>query len=137
MSDLAKLTGVISEARQAIAKGNAMQVGALIERALLQAIPRRATTILTSSRGRPWHKDGLEASFNRARTKAKIEPGPDGKPKRFHDLRGTSATERVADMLDREELRQAHGWSKGEGGAARAYVDTATVVAIRNRDGKE
>lgn len=37
MSDIAKLTCLISDAREAVAKGNTMQVGALIERALAQA----------------------------------------------------------------------------------------------------
>lgn len=98
--------------------------------ALLREIPRRATTILTSSRKRPWKVEGLTGSFNDARTAAEIEPGPDGKPKRLHDLRGTSATEKVAAILESEELRASHGWSRGDTAAPAHYVDAATVVAL-------
>lgn len=102
-------------------------------RALLDDIPRVGPVMLTSSRGRPWSVEGLTGSFDDARKAAQIDPGPDGKPKRLHDLRGTSATAKVAALLESDEVRRAHGWSKGERGAASAYVDAATVVALKRR----
>lgn len=53
-------------------------------RALLDMIPKRATTVLTNSRGLPWK--GFGASFQKARDKA-LGPRP-----AFHDLHGTVAT---------------------------------------------
>jgi integrase len=57
-------------------------------RAVLAGIPKRATTILTNSRGQPWKKDGFGSSFN----KAKIAAGMQDSDLHFHDLRGTAAT---------------------------------------------
>jgi integrase len=54
--------------------------------ALLDSIPKRATTILTNSDGRPWTVDGFKSSFR----KACIRAGIDGLT--FHDLRGTAIT---------------------------------------------
>jgi integrase len=57
-------------------------------RAVLARIPKRATTILTSSKNRPWTVDGFGSSFN----KAKIDPGMADRDLHFNDLRGTAAT---------------------------------------------
>jgi len=54
-------------------------------RALLNAIPRRSTTILTNSDGHPW-KSGFTSSWNKAR-KAAGETAL-----HFHDARGTFVT---------------------------------------------
>jgi integrase len=55
---------------------------------VLASIPKRSTTILTSSRCRPWTEDGFGSSFN----KAKIDAGLAESDLHFHDLRGTAAT---------------------------------------------
>lgn len=52
--------------------------------AILAAIPRRAVTILTNSRGQPWTSDGFRASWGKAFAKAGLEG------LHFHDLRGTA-----------------------------------------------
>jgi len=57
-------------------------------RILLARIPRRATTVLTNSRKRPWTADGFGSSFNAAKRAAGIA----NKDLHFHDLRGTAAT---------------------------------------------
>ncbi len=98
--------------------------------ALMAEIPRRGVTILTTAAGRPWHKDGLGASFRRARIAAAIAPADDGTNKRLHDLRGATATETVAELFDDPRLQSRLGWSKGEGKIARAYVSPENVVAL-------
>ena len=55
-------------------------------RALLRAIPKRATVVLTNSRGLPWR--GFGSSWN----KAMKEAGLDGQDLHFHDFRGTFCT---------------------------------------------
>jgi integrase len=55
---------------------------------LLARIPKRATTILTSSRNTPWTSDGFGSSFN----KAKMDAGMSDRDLHFNDLRGTAAT---------------------------------------------
>lgn len=57
-------------------------------RDILARIPKRSTTILTSSRRRPWTADGFGSSFN----KAKIDAGLDERDLHLNDLRGTAAT---------------------------------------------
>lgn len=53
-------------------------------KAALDAQPRRAVTICTTSRGRSWTPDGFKASFGKAKDAAGIEGVT------FHDLRGTA-----------------------------------------------
>jgi hypothetical protein len=57
-------------------------------RDVLARIPKRATTVLTNSKRRPWTPDGVGSSFNRA----KIDAGMNDRNLNFHDLRGTAAT---------------------------------------------
>jgi integrase len=57
-------------------------------RTVLARIPKHATTVLTSSKRRPWTADGFGSSFNTA----KHEAGIAEKDLHFHDLRGTAAT---------------------------------------------
>src|SRR5262245_31367790 len=57
-------------------------------RAVLARIPKRATTILTSARQRPWTASGLSTAVQRAKEAANWEE----RDLHFHDLRGTAAT---------------------------------------------
>jgi integrase len=66
---------------------------------VLARIPKRATTVLTSSKRRPWTADGFGSSFN----KAKIDAGMSERDLHFNDLRGTAATKfYLADFSERE-----------------------------------
>ena len=75
-------TGKSSHRREAIIP----LYGAL--RGVLASIPKRATTILTGSKHRPWTADGFGSSFN----KAKIDAGMSERDLHFNHLRGTAAT---------------------------------------------
>lgn len=81
-------------------------------RALLKEIPRRrgtsveATTILTNTDGHPW-KTGFDASFIRAKNKAKVD-------KHFHDLRGTAATRMFLAGLTVREIAEIFTWSEDQ-----------------------
>jgi integrase len=57
-------------------------------RAVLASIPKRSTTVLTNSKGRPWSAHGLASAFY----KAKLKAGMKDRDLNFHDLRGTAAT---------------------------------------------
>lgn len=75
-------------------------------RALLKAIPKRATTVLTTTEKRPW-KSGFGASWGAAVRRAEID-------KHFHDLRGTAATRLyLADMTIRE-IAEIMAWSENQ-----------------------
>lgn len=63
----------------------AIPVGAPLK-AMLDASPRRAVTILTNSAGRPWTPDGFRASWRKTMAKAGISGLV------FNDLRGTAVT---------------------------------------------
>lgn len=73
-------------------------------RAFLDALPRRATTILTTTEGRPW-RTGFGASWGRAVRKAGID-------KHFHDLRGTAATVFYLAGLTVREIAEVMAWSE-------------------------
>lgn len=75
-------------------------------RQVLAAIPKRSTTVLTNSRGRPWTVAGFGSSFNDAK-KAALEPGRD---LHFHDLRGTAATGFYLAGLKEEAIAEILGW---------------------------
>lgn len=73
-------------------------------RALLDVIPKRATTVLTNSDGLPW-KSGFGSSWNRAVTRAGID-------KHFHDLRGTAATAFYRAGFTSREIAEVMTWSE-------------------------
>lgn len=89
-------------------------------RAVLDEIPRRGVTILTSSDGLPWKAPGhgLDSAVRRARLAAiehvrKVEgpAAPDPfEGLRFHDLRGTAAHFFLKTGLDEEEVADLFGW---------------------------
>lgn len=99
-------------------------------RALLDRIPKRATTILTSSKGRPWTPNGFGSSFNTAKHNAKIA----GKDLHFHDLRGTAATKFYIAGLPVRVIAEILAWSEDQvEKIIRRYVGraAATKEAIR------
>jgi len=57
-------------------------------RAVLDRIPKRATTVLTSARATPWTSSGLSSAVQRV----KAAPAWEERDLNFHDLRGTAAT---------------------------------------------
>ena len=68
-------------------------------------IPKRATTILTSTRGRPW-ASGFGSSWQDAVKAAGID-------KHFHDLRGTAVTEFYKADLSIREIAVILGLERG------------------------
>ena len=77
-------------------------------RDLLARIPKRATTILTSSKRRPWTADGFGSSFN----KAKIDAGMSERDLHFNDLRGTAATRFYLADLTIRQIAEILGWGE-------------------------
>jgi integrase len=66
-------------------KSVAIPVGDTLRR-FLDGMKRQGDTILVSSTGNPWTKDGFKSSFYRAVERAGIDD------RHFHDLRGTAVT---------------------------------------------
>jgi integrase len=88
-------------------------------RTLLDAIPRRATTVLTNTRKRPWTTDGFGTSFDDAKIAAKMKPNPtikgDNTPdldKHFHDLRGTAATKFYIAGIPIRSIAEIMAWDE-------------------------
>lgn len=79
-------------------------------RAVLARIPKRATTILTSSKRRPWTPDGFGSSFNTA----KHDAGIADKDLHFHDLRGTAATKFYIAGLPIRVIAEILAWSEDQ-----------------------
>jgi integrase len=77
-------------------------------RDVLAGIPKRATTILTSSRHRPWTADGFGSSFN----KAKIDAGMSERDLHFNDLRGTAATKFYIGGFSMREIAETLAWEE-------------------------
>jgi len=97
-------------------------------RDVLARISRRSPVILTSSKGRPWAKDGLSSSFD----KAKAVAWPAGDNLHFHDLRGTAATKFYLAGLDEREIAEIMAWEEDHvSRIIRRYV--GRQVAIKER----
>lgn len=78
-------------------------------RALLAEIRRcDSTTILNSSRNRPWTQPGLETALREARLKAKIEG------KRWHDMRGTYVTNLVKAGKTAQAIAEILAWDEDQ-----------------------
>jgi integrase len=75
---------------------------------LLARIPKRATTILTSSRNTPWTSDGFGSSFN----KAKMDAGMSDRDLHFNDLRGTAATKFYIARFSMREIAETLAWEE-------------------------
>jgi integrase len=99
-------------------------------RVVLARIPKRATTVLTSSKRRPWTPDGFGSSFNDAKHAADIAD----KDLHFHDLRGTAATKFYIAGLKIRIIAEILAWSEEQvERIIRRYVAraAATKEAIR------
>lgn len=97
-------------------------------RDLLARIPKRATTILTSSRRRPWTADGLGSSFN----KAKIDAGISERDLHFNDLRGTAATTFYVAGFTMREIAETLAWEEQSvEKIIRRYVGRAAAIRAR------
>jgi integrase len=79
-------------------------------REVLARIPKRSTTVLTNSKGRPWTPDGFGSSFNRA----KIDAGMNDRNLHFHDLRGTAATRFYIAGLSIRVIAEILAWSEDQ-----------------------
>lgn len=77
-------------------------------RAVLECIPERTTTILSSSRRRPWTVDGFGSSFN----KAKADAGLSDRDLHFNDLRGTAATKFYIAGFTMREIAETLAWEE-------------------------
>ena len=92
---------------------------------VLSAIPKRSTTILTNSRGRPWTKDGFGSSLN----KGKIAAGMADANLHFHDLRGTAATRFYVAGVPERAIAEIMGWDEEHVGRSEA---TKAVIRLLN-----
>ena len=77
-------------------------------RRLLASIPRRATTVLTSSYGMPWTSNGFQSSFNDAKIAAKMQEVD----LHFHDLRGTAATKLYIANIPTRVIAEVLAWDE-------------------------
>ncbi len=78
-------------------------------RAILDAIPRPAKTILTTAKGQPWATDPRPTYFMHEWRKATVAAGLDGL--HFHDLRGTTCTMLANAQCTPSEIASVLGWT--------------------------
>lgn len=94
-------------------------------RQLLARIPQRSTTILTSSRKRPWSGNGLGSSFNEAKRQA----GLSKRNLHFNDLRGTAATNFYLAGFTYREIAETMAWEeKSVERIIRKYVGNKAAI---------
>lgn len=99
-------------------------------RDVLARIPKRATTILTGSKRRPWTADGFGSSFN----KAKIDAGMSEQDLHFNDLRGTAATKFYIAGFSMREIAETLAWEEESvEKIIRRYVGRAAAIKARIR----
>ena len=92
-------------------------------REVLARIPKRATTVLTNSRGRPWGAKSLGNAFTLAKNKCGFAD------LHFHDLRGTAATRFYTAGLRENVVAEIMGWEEAHvAKIIRRYVDRSSVV---------
>jgi integrase len=99
-------------------------------RHVLDCIPKRSTTILTNTHGRPWKPNGFSTVFGRAKEAARMTE----RDLHFHNLRGTAATRFYVAGLPIRVIAEILAWSEGQvEKIIRRYVDraAATKAAIR------
>lgn len=99
-------------------------------RRVLARIPKRATTILTSSKRRPWTADGFGSSFN----KAKIDATISEQDLHFNDLRGTAATKFYIAGFSMREIAETLAWEEESvEKIIRRYVGRSAAIKARIR----
>lgn len=99
-------------------------------RDVLARIPKRSTTILTSSKRRPWTADGFGSSFN----KAKIDADMSERDLHFNDLRGTAATKFYIAGFSMREIAETLAWEEESvEKIIRRYVGRAAAIKARIR----
>jgi site-specific recombinase XerD len=84
-------------------------------KALLADIPRgESVTVINSARKRPWTEAGLESAMRRAKLDTEAAGARSVRRLRFHDLRGTAATNFIRAGLDLYDVATILGWSKAK-----------------------
>lgn len=97
-------------------------------RDVLARIPKRATTVLTSSKRRPWTADGFGSSFN----KAKIDADMSERDLHFNDLRGTAATKFYIAGFSMREIAETLAWEEASvEKIIRRYVGRTAAIKAR------
>lgn len=97
-------------------------------RDVLAGIPKRATTVLSNSRKRPWTTDGFGSSFN----KAKIDAEMSERDLHFNDLRGTAATKFYIAGFTMREIAETLAWEEESvEKIIRRYVGRAAAIKAR------
>ena len=92
-------------------------------RAVLARIPKRATTVLTHSKGRPWMARSLGNAFTKAKNKAGFAD------LHFHDLRGTAATKFYLAGLSEVLIAEIMGWeTEHVAKIIRRYVGRGAII---------
>jgi integrase len=90
---------------------------------LKQIGPKDVGVVLTHSRGKPWTGWGLQTAMQRAKTTRGI------KGLRFHDLRGTAATNFIRAGLPPADVATVMGWEPQRIQALANYVTADAVAA--------
>jgi integrase len=99
-------------------------------RDVLARIPKRSTTILTSSKRRPWTADGFGSSFNTA----KLGAGLADRDLHFNDLRGTAATKFYIAGFSMREIAETMAWEEESvEKIIRRYVGRSAAIKARIR----
>jgi len=99
-------------------------------RELLESLPRKATTVLTSSKERPWTGDGFGSSW----WKTLRDAGMGNADLHFHDLRGTAATNFFRAGFKDREIAETLGWSEDRvEGLIDRYVKRDEIIRDRIR----
>lgn len=99
-------------------------------RKVLARIPKRATTVLTSSKLRPWTADGFGSSFNKAKVDAKMSDAD----LHFNDLRGTAATKFYVAGFTMREIAETLAWEESNvEKIIRRYVGRSAAIKARIR----
>jgi len=111
-------------------------------RELLDALPRTAPTILTSTNGQPWKSPAIGNAMQRAKAKAvetdideakkvgEARQFPEIINKRFHDFRGTFATYLCERGVSDERIADIIGWSRHRiAEIRRVYVSNDAIMA--------
>lgn len=78
-------------------------------RAILDAAPRKAATILTQPNGKPWTTEPRPVYFQHTWRKATLDAGLDGL--HFHDIRGTTCTMLADAECTPSEIAAVLGWT--------------------------